>query len=185
MPELRSSTRQARLRSKKPEDPQPGEQPVKPASPAPQRAGKRAPTRAARGRKVAAGRRAPPAPKPKRNGVEIVDLEADPACEDPLKAVAGLEVAGAAKNLALNKVAEVGINKGLKMEGESGEKIVGAEDELTATPVPERVLLALLHFMSIYCHLPSSSPTFLSVCSSPNYINKLFFKLLLDCHLLC
>jgi len=70
---------------------------VKPASPAPQRAGKRAPTRAARGRKVTAGRRAPPAPKPKRKGVEIVDLEADPACEDPPKAVAGLEVAGALK----------------------------------------------------------------------------------------
>ena len=177
MPELRSSTRQARLRSKKLEDAQPGEQPVKPAPPAPQRAGKRAPTRAARGRKVTAGRRAPQAPKPKRKGVEIVDLEADPACEDPPKAVARLEVAGAViKNLGLNKVAEVGANKGLKMEGESGEKIVGADDEFAATPVPERVLLALLHFMSIDCHLPSLSPSFLSVsvCSSPNYINKLF-----------
>ncbi|KAG2640209.1 hypothetical protein PVAP13_2KG058200 [Panicum virgatum] len=110
MPELRSSTRQARLRSKKLEDAQPGEQPVKPA------------------------------PKPKRKGVEIVDLEADPACEDPPKAVARLEVAGAViKNLGLNKVAEVGANKGLKMEGESGEKIVGADDEFAATPVPERV----------------------------------------------
>ncbi|KAG2640213.1 hypothetical protein PVAP13_2KG058200 [Panicum virgatum] len=140
MPELRSSTRQARLRSKKLEDAQPGEQPVKPAPPAPQRAGKRAPTRAARGRKVTSGRRAPQAPKPKRKGVEIVDLEADPACEDPPKAVARLEVAGAViKNLGLNKVAEVGANKGLKMEGESGEKIVGADDEFAATPVPERV----------------------------------------------
>ncbi|CAN6209435.1 unnamed protein product [Urochloa humidicola] len=139
MPELRSSTRQARLRSKKLDDPQPGEPLVKPASPAPTRAGKRAPTRAARGRKVAAGKRVPPAPKPRRKGVEIVDLEAGPACEDPPKAVAGVKVAGAAKNLALNKVAEVGVNKGLKMDGESAEKIVGVEDDSTATPVPERV----------------------------------------------
>ncbi|RCV09659.1 hypothetical protein SETIT_2G047000v2 [Setaria italica] len=140
MPELRSSTRQARLRSKKLDEPQPGEPPVKPASPAPPRAGKRAPPRAARGRKVAAGRRAPPASKPRRKGVEIVDLEADPAFEDSPKAVAGLEVAGAAKNnLALNKVAGVGVNKGLKMDGESAEKIVGVEDDSAATPVPERV----------------------------------------------
>lgn len=113
---------------------------MKPASPAPPRAGRRAPTRAARGRKVvAAVKRAPPAPKPRRKGVQIVDLEADPACENPHKAVAGLEVAGAAKNLAVNKVAEVGVKKGLRMEGESAEKIVGADDDSTATPVPERV----------------------------------------------
>jgi hypothetical protein len=116
--------------------------------PAPQRAAKRAPTRAARGRKGAAGRGAPPAPKPRRKGVEIADLEADPACEDPPKAVKGLEVAAAApKNLPLKKVAKVGV---LKMDGESAEKIVGAEDESTATPVPERVLLALLHFFSTW-----------------------------------
>ncbi|CAD6226614.1 unnamed protein product [Miscanthus lutarioriparius] len=147
MPELRSSARQARLRSKKLDDLQPGEPPAKPVPPAPQRAAKRAPTRAARGRKGAAGRGTPPAPKPRRKGVEIADLEADPACEDPPKAVKrlevapkavkGLEVAAAApKNLPLKKVAKVGV---LKMDGESAEKIVGAEDESTATPVPERV----------------------------------------------
>lgn len=137
MPELRSSTRQARLRSKKLDDLQPGEPPAKPVSPAPPRAGKRAPTRAARGRKGAAGRGAPPAPKPRRKGVEIADLKADPACEDPPKAVKGPEVAAAApKNLPLKKVAKVGV---LKMDGESAEKIVGAEDGSTATPVPERV----------------------------------------------
>jgi hypothetical protein len=32
------------------------------------------------------------------------------------------------------------------MNGESAEKIIGAEDESTVTPVPERVLLYLLHF---------------------------------------
>jgi len=79
----------------------------------------------------------PPAPKPRRKGVDIVVLEADPACETPLKAFKGLEVAAAApKNLPLKQVAEVGVPK---MNGESGEKIVGAEDESTATPVPERV----------------------------------------------
>jgi hypothetical protein len=130
---------------------------VKPVSPAPQRAGKRAPPRAPRGRKAAAGKKAPPAPKPRRKGIEIVDLEAVPACEDPPKVVAGPKVAAAAKNnLALNKVAEVGVNKGLKMDDESAEKIVGVEDEPAATPVPERVLLSLLNFVSMDCHLPSS-----------------------------
>jgi hypothetical protein len=56
MPELRSSTCQACLRSKKFEDLQPGEPPAKPVSPAPPRAGKRAPTHAARGRKGATGK---------------------------------------------------------------------------------------------------------------------------------
>lgn len=140
MPELRSSTRQARLRSKQLEDPQPAEPPVKPGLPAPPRAGKRAPTRAARGRKAAVGTRVPPAPKPRRKGVEVVDLEATPACEDPPKAVAGLGVvAAAAKKLASKKVAGIGVNKIPRMDGESAEKIVGAEDESTATPVPERV----------------------------------------------
>jgi len=138
MPELRSSTRQACLRSKKLEDLQPGEPPAKPVSPAPPRAGKRAPTRAARGRKGATGKGVPPAPKTRRKRGNIVDLEADPACEDPPKAVKGLEVAAAAapKNLPLKEVAEVGV---LKMNGVSAEKIIGAEDESTATPVPERV----------------------------------------------
>jgi hypothetical protein len=98
----------------------------------------------------------PPAPKPRRKGVQIADLEADPACEEPPKAVKKLEVApkavkglqaAAPKNPPLKKVPEVGV---LKMDGESAEKIVGAEDESTTTPVPERVLLALLHFFSIW-----------------------------------
>jgi type II secretory pathway component PulF len=36
----------------------------------------------------------------------------------------------------------------------SAEKIIGAEDESTATPVPERVLLSLLHFF----------PTWTAIC---------------------
>ena len=85
MPELRSSTRQAHLRSKKLDDLQPGEPPAKPVPPAPQRAAKRAPTRAARGRKGAAGRGAPPAPNPRRKGVEIADLEVIQLVKTPLK----------------------------------------------------------------------------------------------------
>jgi hypothetical protein len=42
------------------------------------------------------------------------------------------------------------------MDDESAEKIVGVEDEPAATPVPERVLLSLLNFVSMDCHLPSS-----------------------------
>ncbi|KAK3124544.1 hypothetical protein QOZ80_7BG0588130 [Eleusine coracana subsp. coracana] len=137
MPELRSSTRQARLRSKKLDDPQPAEPVAKPALPAPQRAGRHTPARAARGRKGTAGRKVPPAPKHKRKGIDIVDLKAELVCKDPPKAVAGGAVVRDAKNLALNKVA-VGA-KGPKMDGESAEKLVGVEDETTTTPVPERV----------------------------------------------
>jgi hypothetical protein len=110
MPELRSSTRQARLRSKKLDEPQPAEPAAKPVLPAPQRAGGRAPTRAARGRNGAAGRKVTP---PKRKG-------------------AGEAVVCEAKNLALNKVAK-GAN-GPRMDSESAENLVGVHDD-----VPERV----------------------------------------------
>jgi len=182
MPELRSSARQARLRSKKLDDLQPGEPPAKPVPPAPQRAAKRAPTRAARGRKGAAGRGAPPAPNPRRKGVEIADLEADPACEDPPKAAKGLEVAAVAapKNLPSKKVPEVGVPK---MDGESAEKIVGAEDESTATPVPERVLLALLHFfVHMDCHLPSLFPSLFYLFAAHLITQTQYFFLALRKH---
>ncbi|KAG8083665.1 hypothetical protein GUJ93_ZPchr0016g2635 [Zizania palustris] len=139
MPELRSSTRQARLRSRKLDDDQkPAEQALRPVLPAPQRTGKRVPTIAIRGRKGAAGRRGAAAPRPRRQGVEIVDLEAGQACEDPPKAIAGKAVVAEAKNLALNKVPEGVANKGLGMDGGSGEKLVGADDE-SSPPVPERI----------------------------------------------
>jgi hypothetical protein len=134
MPELRSSTRQARLRSKKLDDSQPAEPAAKPVLPGPQRGGRRTPTRAARGRKGASARKVTP---PKRKGVDIVDLEAEPICKKAPKAVAGEAVVCEAKNLALDKVAKGA--PGPRMDGESAEKLVRVEDETTTSPVPERV----------------------------------------------
>jgi hypothetical protein len=135
MPELRSSTRQARLRSRKPDDQKPAEQAAKPALPAPQRAGKRVPPPAIRGRKGAAGRRGGAAPRGRRKAVEVVDLEAGQGRGDSPKPVVGQAVVGEAKNV---KAPEVVANKGLRMDGESAEKLVAADDE-SSLPVPERV----------------------------------------------
>jgi hypothetical protein len=134
MPELRSSTRQARLRSKKLDDSQPAEPAAKPVLPGPQRGGRHTPTRAARGRKGASARKVTP---PKRKGIDIVELKAEPICKKAPKAVAGKAVVCEAKKLALDKVVKGA--PGPRMDGESAEKLVGVEDESTTSPVPERV----------------------------------------------
>ncbi|KAM3385661.1 hypothetical protein ACQJBY_009439 [Aegilops geniculata] len=138
MPELRSSTRQARLRFRKLDDQQ-AEPAVKPVPPAPQRAGKRVHIPAARGRKGAPWRRVVPAPRRARKGAEVVDLDANLGSEHLPKAVAIHAVVCESKDPALNKVAQGVGNKGLRMDGESAEKLVGAEDDSTIAPIPERV----------------------------------------------
>lgn len=138
MPQLRSSARLALLRSRKLEDQQPAEPPVaKPVLPAPR---KRIPVPAVRGRYAAGGggRRGPSRPAIK-----------EPYFEDPPKAVSARTSVSEAKNPALNKVADncqkkakvaEGLaGKGVRMDGESAEKLVGAEDESTTSPIPERV----------------------------------------------
>lgn len=138
MPQLRSSTRLALLRSRKLEDQQPAEPPVaKPVLPAPR---KRIPIPVVRGRYAAGGggRRGPSRPAVK-----------DQYFEDPPKAVSARTRVSEAKDPASNKVADRSqkkakvaeglAGKGLKMDGESAEKLVGAEDESTTSPIPERV----------------------------------------------
>ncbi|KAF7015685.1 hypothetical protein CFC21_029461 [Triticum aestivum] len=138
MPLLRSSTRQARLRFRKLDDQQ-AEPAVKPVPPAPQRAGKHVHIPAARGRKGAPWRRVVPAPRRARKGAEVVDLDANLGSEHLPKAVAIHAVVCESKDPALNKVAQGVGNKGLRMDGESAEKLVGAEDDSTIAPIPERV----------------------------------------------
>ncbi|VAH30135.1 unnamed protein product [Triticum turgidum subsp. durum] len=138
MPELRSSTRQARLRFRKLDDQQ-AEPAVKPVPPAPQRAGKCDHIPAARGRKGAPWRRVVPAPRRARKGAEVVDLDANLGSEHLPKAVAIHAVVCESKDPALNKVAQGVGNKGMRMDGESAEKLVGAEDDSTIAPIPERV----------------------------------------------
>ena len=150
MPQLRSSARLASLRSRKLEEQLPAEPPVvKPVSPAPR---KRIPIPAVRGR----GRRGPPRPAYKFSNFDA-DL--------PVEAVPAPTLVSEAKNPASNKVADhsqkedevsEGVaSKGLRMDGESAEKLVGADDESTTAPIPERVLLLYVicfhecHFQSV------------------------------------
>ena len=151
MPQLRSSARLASLRSRKLEEQLPAEPPVvKPVSPAPR---KRIPIPAVRGR----GRRGPPRP-----AYKFSNFDADP----PVEAVPAPTLVSEAKNPASNKVADhsqkkdkvvEGVaSKDLRMDGESAEKLVGADDESTTAPIPERVLLLYVicfhecHFQSVY-----------------------------------
>jgi hypothetical protein len=143
MPQLRSSTRLALLRSRKLEEQKPAEPSgAKPALPAPR---KRVPIPAVRGRFAAGGggRRGPSRP-----------TFQNPYFEEPPKAVSASTLASEAKNPSPNKVADYSqrkakvaegvASKGLGMDGESAEKIVGAEDESATAPIPERVLLLVI-----------------------------------------
>lgn len=143
MPELRSGARQARLKSKKLDDIPPASQPFEQAEnwlPTPNRTGRR--TGAGRGRGANAATVAKgPAATPVRptvagrgKGIRVIDLDPDQPCE----ALPGA-AAGGIQDFFLNQAAEVAADKDLVMEGGSAEKLVGAEDEPTTTPVPERV----------------------------------------------
>ncbi|CAM0905462.1 unnamed protein product [Alopecurus aequalis] len=138
MPELRSSTRLARLRSKKLEDQLPTVPPVaKPVSPAPR---KRVPIPAVRGRNARGGGRRG-SPRPTINWAEVVGLDVEavsaPTLVSEAKIPAPNKVADHSRKK--DKVAEGVASKGLKMDGESAEKLVGVEDESTTAPIPERV----------------------------------------------
>ncbi|KAL5720561.1 Casein kinase 1-like protein hd16 [Ranunculus cassubicifolius] len=138
MPELRSGTRQARLRTQKLVDIQPSIQPLDQVEnvvlPTQNRTGRRGGAGRGRGNATAVGRgpSARPTAAGRGRGVRIVDLDLEVPRETLPEAVAG--VAG----LALNRVEIVG-DKDLVMEGRSAEKVVAAEEDPTTAPVPERV----------------------------------------------
>ncbi|RZR74680.1 hypothetical protein BHM03_00041240 [Ensete ventricosum] len=145
MPELRSGARQGRLRSKKLEDipvpPQPLGQAENPILPAPNR--RRGGAGRGRGSKAAAVAKGPSA-APARptfggrgRGIALIDLDPDQPCEILPRAAAGGAVAGGAQDFILNQAAEGVAVKA--MAGASAEKVLGAEDESTTAPVPERV----------------------------------------------
>lgn len=116
MPELRSAARQARLQSNN----QPEQQTPPPAN------NKRQPRRGA-GRGV--GKAAAPAQTRARRGgrgrgnpvINLVPVQPISRAQDP----------------ALDRESQE--RKELRMEGESPEKIIGAEDDASTVPVPERV----------------------------------------------
>lgn len=75
------------------------------------------------------------------HGIKIIDL--DPEHRKVLPEAAGLVAVGPAFNCI-----EVVADKDIAMEGGgSAEKIIGAEDEASATPVPEKVSLSALASM--------------------------------------
>ncbi|CAL9156486.1 unnamed protein product, partial [Musa hybrid cultivar] len=145
MPELRSGARQGRLRSKKLEDipvpPQPFGQAENPILPAPNR--RRGGAGRGRGSKAAAVAKGPsvaparPTFGGRGRGIALIDLDPDQPCEILPRAAAGGAVAGGAQDFILNQAAEGVAVKA--MDGASAEKVLGAEDESTTAPVPERV----------------------------------------------
>ncbi|CAL9134111.1 unnamed protein product [Musa textilis] len=147
MPELHSGARQGRLRSKKLEDipvpPQPLGQAENPILPAPNR--RRGGAGRGRGSKAAAIAKGPsvaparPTFGGRGRGIALIDLDPDQPCEILPRAAAGGAVAGGAQDLILNHAAEGVAVKA--MNGASAEKVLGAEDESTTAPVPERVQL--------------------------------------------
>ncbi|URE24438.1 CK1 includes the casein kinase 1 kinases [Musa troglodytarum] len=147
MPELHSGARQGRLRSKKLEDipvpPQPLGQAENPILPAPNR--RRGGAGRGRGSKAAAIAKGPsvaparPTFGGRGRGIALIDLDPDQPCEILPRAAAGGAVAGGAQDFILNHAAEGVAVKA--MNGASAEKVLGAEDESTTAPVPERVQL--------------------------------------------
>lgn len=152
MPELRSGTRQARLRSKRLDDLQPSPQPIDQAEnwvlPNQNRAGRRVGTGRGRGSNAAAVAKGPLATPARQGaagrgrGVRLIDLDLEQPCEViPEAAVGGAEDPGL---IRVERVAD----KNLVMEGGgSAEKLIGADEEAGATPVPERVRAQLLFFL--------------------------------------
>uniref|UniRef100_A0A162ACT5 non-specific serine/threonine protein kinase n=1 Tax=Daucus carota subsp. sativus TaxID=79200 RepID=A0A162ACT5_DAUCS len=141
MPQLRSGAR----RSKRLGDLQPAPQPVEQAEnfllPTQNRTRRRAGAGRGRGSNAAVVTNGPEVAVPGRQtyagggrGVRLIDLDPEPPCE-------GLpqpNVVGPAGEHIFNRV-EGGAEKDIAMEGASGDKVLGVEEDTSAAPVPERV----------------------------------------------
>lgn len=159
MPELRSGARQARLKSKKLDDIPPPPQPIDQAEnwvlPTTNRTGRRGGAGRGRGSNAAAVAKGPsatplrPTVGGRGRGITLIDLDPDQPCE--ILARAAVPVA---QGFIWNQAAEGIADKDLAMDGGSAEKLMGAEDDGSAAPVPERVCL-LSH--SIFCCLSLSN----------------------------
>ncbi|MBA0716661.1 hypothetical protein Golax_015473 [Gossypium laxum] len=142
MPDLRSGARRSKriddLQPPPPPHPQPVEQPENCVLLAQNRTRRRV---GGRGRGNAAGvAKGPSAVVPTRptaagrgRGIRLIDL--DP---EPCQVLPGALPLVAAEPAAFNRV-EVVADKDIAMEGRSGDKIVGVDEEASTTPVPERI----------------------------------------------
>lgn len=148
MPELRSGPRQGRLKSRNLDDIPTSSQPFEEAAdctpPAENRSGRRVGAgrgrgngaAVARGRSIAQGR---PAAGGRGRGVRVIDLDPEP-CK-----VQNQTLVGGAQDPALNQAVGCPVDKAAVMEGGSVEKVVGAEEEATTSPIPDRVWFDTLH----------------------------------------
>lgn len=140
MPQLRSGAR----RSKRLGELQPASQPADQGEnllvPTQNRPRRRAGGGRGRGANAAAVAKGPSAAIPARptgagrgRGVRLIDLDPETPCEVLPEAIA----VGVGEPV-LNRVEAVA-DKDIAMEGGSGDKIMGVEEDASATPVPERV----------------------------------------------
>lgn len=138
MPELRSGARRG-LRSNKVDNIQAADPVGSPAVPAPRgRAARRGGAAAGRVNKAAAKGRGRSSPEHRGKRLKAIDLQTDLRCKNLPEAVAVEAVIGTAQEgLCLSKVADRAAS--LRMDGDSADKFAAAEDDATATPVPERV----------------------------------------------
>ena len=141
MPELRSGARRG-LRSNNVDNVQAADPIGSPAVPTPRgrlgRLGRFGAAAAGRVNKVAAKGRGRSASKHRGKRFKVIDLQTDLPCKNLPEAVAGEAViVRAQEDLCLSKAADRGPS--LRMDGDSGDKFAVAEDDATATPVPERV----------------------------------------------
>lgn len=135
MPELRSGARRSRRLGDLQPAPEPTNQEENLTAPAQNRTRRRG-----RGRGNAAGvAKGPSAATPTRptaagrgRGIRLIDLDSEPP-RDILP-----QAGAAAGDPVLNKVEGVA-DKEIAMEGGSADKIMGVEEEPSATPVPDRV----------------------------------------------
>lgn len=150
MPELRSGARRSKRLDDLQPSPQPGDQAENWLLPAQNRPRRRVgggrgrgcnATALAKGPSAAIGTR--PAAAGRGRGIRLIDLDPEPPCEVHPEAGA-LGVA----EPAFNRVDAVA-DKEVAMEGGSGEKIVGAEEEAGTTPVPERVAFCLCVYSNL------------------------------------
>lgn len=137
MPELRSGARRSKRLDNLQPSPQPFEQAEDCAAPPPQTRTRRRGGGGGRGRgsnAAAVGKRQTGGGRGggRGRGIRITDLDQEP-CE-VIPEAAALRVA----NPAFNQV-EVVADKDIAMEGGSGDKVVGVEEENMSSPVPERV----------------------------------------------
>ena len=138
MPELRSGARRG-LKSNKVDNVQAADPVGSPAVPTPRgRLRRFGGAAAGRVNKVAAKGRGRSASKHRGKRFKAIDLQTDLPCKNLPEAVAGEAViVRAQEDLCLSKAADRGPS--LRMDGDSGDKFAVAEDDATATPVPERV----------------------------------------------